>query len=288
MHEARQAARPVVVRTPDPPLARPRAFLREAWRDLGRSRPLAVQLAKRDIRSQYRQTLAGAAVVVLPPVVMTAVALGFERAGILSVGSLAVPYGLFVFLGVILWLTFIDALNAPVHGLLAERRLLARMGSPPEAVVVGKLLQVLFNLGIRLALLIVAIAWYGASVPLTVVLAPFGIIGLLALGTALGLVLAPLNLIYRDVSRLLLTVTTFWLFFSPVYFPAPGTSAMGTIMRLNPVTPLISGTRALALTGERSDPVAGLLAAVGTLILLALGWVYVRVALPVALEQASE
>ena len=278
----------LVVRTSEPPFARPREFLHTAWFDLRRSRVLALQLAKRDIRSQYRQTLFGAAVVVLPPLAMTAVGLGFRRAGILSVDSQAIPYGLFVFLGVILWTTFLDALNAPIQGLLAEQRLLARMGSPPEAIILGKLGHVFFNLSIRMVLLAGAMAWYRAGVPATILIAPFGILGLIALGTTIGLLLAPLNLVYRDVSRVLLTLTTFWLFVSPVFFPAPEQGALGTIMRLNPVTPLLSGARALALTGDVGDPVRGVAVAVGTVLLLFLSWIYVRAALPVAIEQAVD
>jgi homopolymeric O-antigen transport system permease protein len=286
-HEAPRALNPVV-RTPEPPLARPCQFAHTAWLDIRRSRPLALEMAKRDIRSQYRQTMFGAAVVVLPPLAMTAVALGFRRAGILIVDSLAIPYGLFALFGVILWTTFLDALNAPIHGLLAEQRLLARTNSPPEAVILGKLGHVVFNLGIRTVVLAAAIVWYGATVPATIIFAPLGLLALIALGTAIGLLLAPLNIIYRDVSKLVVTITTFWLFFSPVYFPAPAIGTIGTMMNLNPVTPLLSGTRALALTGNVTDPVHGISVALGTLLLLVFGWVYVRVALPVAIEQTSD
>ena len=278
----------LVVRTPDPPFARPREFLHAACLDLRRSYALARQLAKRDIRNQYRQTLLGAGVVLLPPLTMTVIGLGFHRAGILSADSQAIPYGLFVLLGVILWTTFLDAIHAPIQGLLTEQRLLARMGSPPEAIILGKLGPVLFNLGVRTLLLAAAIAWYGIVVPATVVLAPLGALALIALGTAVGLLLAPLNLVYRDVSRVLFTLTAFWLFFSPVYFPAPRAGGLGTIMRLNPVTPLLSGARALALTGDVPDAVLGVSVALGALLLLAAAWLYVRVALPVAIEQTTD
>jgi lipopolysaccharide transport system permease protein len=133
-----------------------------------------------------------------------------------------------------------------------------------------------------------AILWYGATVPPTIILAPFGLLGLIALGTAVGLLLAPLNLLYRDVSKLLVTATTFWLFVSPVYFPAPAVGTVGTIMSLNPVTPLLSATRALALTGRLADPTPAVSVGSGTILLLALCWMYARVALPVAIEQCND
>ena len=275
-----------VVHTPDPPFARPREFAQTAWADIRRSRSLAVEMAKRDIRSQYRQSLFGAVLVVLPPLAMTAVGMGFRHAGILNVDSLEVPYGLFAFFGVMLWTTFLDALNAPIYGLLAEQRLLARTGSPPEAVILGKLGPVFFNFGIKTVALAIAILWYRVSIPATIVLAPLAFLGLIALGTAVGLFLAPINLIYRDVSKILIALTTFWFFLSPVYFlPPEGT--IGTIMSFNPVTPLLSGTRALALTGAVADPVHSILVTIGTFLFLLLCWIYVRVALPVAIEQAN-
>jgi lipopolysaccharide transport system permease protein len=90
------------------------------------------------------------------------------------------------------------------------------------------------------------------------------------------------------VSRVLFTITTFWLFVSPVYFPAPETGAMGTIMRLNPVTPLLTGARSLALTGDVAEAARALPTVAVTLVLLLAAWLYARVALPVAIEQTTE
>ena len=126
------------------------------------------------------------------------------------------------------------------------------------------------------------------AIPATILIAPVGILGLIALGTAVGLLLAPINLIYRDVSAILGPVTTFWFFVSPVYFPAPADGIVATIMNLNPVTPVLSGTRALALSGAPGDPLHGILVALGAFVLLVLCWFYVRVTLPVAMEQASD
>lgn len=277
-----------VVRTHEPPLARPREFLRGVWRDVRRSRPLAVEMARRDIRSQYRQSLVGPAGVLLPPCAMTAVALGFRHAGILNVDSAAIPYALFVLVGTILWTTFLDALTAPIYGLLAEQRLLARTSASPESIVLGKLGQVLFNIVIKAMLLTIALVWYGLKVPVTAVLAPVGVLSLAALGTAVGLVLAPINLLYRDISRILAIITTFWFFFSPVYFPAPSVGAIGTIMRINPVTPLLSDTRSLVLTGSLASPLHSLSVTLGACLLLVLGWLYMRVVLRVAIEQVNE
>jgi lipopolysaccharide transport system permease protein len=108
------------------------------------------------------------------------------------------------------------------------------------------------------------------------------------LGTAVGIFIAPINLLYRDISWVLATVTTFWFFFSPVYFPAPSGGTIGAIMRLNPVTPILSDTRSLILTGVIANPVPSLVVTLAACLLLAIGWLYARVVLCVAIEQVNE
>jgi len=245
-------------------------------------------MAKRDIRSQYRRALLGPAVVVLSPLALTALAVGFRRTGILKVDSSAVPYALFVLAGVILWTTFVDAMYAPIHAFVAEQRLLARTNAPPEAIALGKLGPVFLNLLLRMALLLVAIAAYRISLPATALLAPLGLLSLAALGTAIGFLIAPINFLYRDISWVLATLTTLWFFFTPVYFPAPSGGPVGALMRLNPVTPLLSDTRSLILTGTVSHLLPSLIVTLGACLFLIVCWLYVRLVLRVATEQMNE
>jgi len=277
-----------VVRTHEPPLARPAEFFGSVWNDLRRSGALAVEIAKRDIRSQYRHSLLRPLGVVLFPLALTALALGFHRSGILKVDSAGVPYALYVLVGVILWTTFIDTFNAPLYGLLAELRLLSRTTATPEAVVLGKLGPVFLNLLLKLVLMAVAFAWYRVSIPPAATLAPIGLLGLVLLGIAGGLLIAPINLLYRDVSWIFGTVTTLWFFFSPVYFPVPSRGMIGILMTLNPVTPLLSDTRSLLLTGNANTPIRSILTIVGAGLLLLASWLYARIVLWVAMEQVNE
>jgi lipopolysaccharide transport system permease protein len=277
-----------VVRTHGPALARPVEFVRSIGHDLRRSRRLAAEIGKRDIRRQYREALFGPAAVLLTPLVMTGVALGFRRTGILNVTSESTPYALFVLTGVILWITFVDAMYAPIYGLLADQRLVARANAPPEAIVLGKFGPQLVNLLARATLLVLALLGYGMQIPATALLAPIGVLTLAALGTAFGLLIAPINLIYRDLAAVLGTVTTLWFFFSPVYFPAPSSGPIGALMDLNPITPILSDTRSMILAGTLPGVWHSVLIVFGTLLFLVVSWFYTRVVLSVAIEQGNE
>jgi lipopolysaccharide transport system permease protein len=277
-----------VVRTSESPLVRPGEFLRNVLQDLGRSRSLAIEIARRDIRNQYRRSLLGIGSLALPPVAMACMALGFRQAGVLHPESAGGPYELYVLLGVILWTTFVEAIYAPIVGLVADRRLLTQSNAPAEAIALGKLGTVFFNAAVRLGIFAIACTCYRCALPTTALLAPFGLLGLVVLGTAVGLALTPINFLYHDVSKILGTVTTFWLFISPVYFPPPSSGSIGVVMRLNPVTPLLSSTRDLALTGMAPDASgAAWVVAVASLSVVS-AWLCVRVVLPALLGQAND
>lgn len=277
----------VVVRSSNPTLRRGGAFLRDALLDVRRAWPLAAEFARRDTRAVHRGSAFGAAWVVLPTLAMAGLGLVFRQARVLDPAEGTVPYPVFVLAGVVLWSAFADALQAIVSGLGAERRLLTRSGAPFEAIAIGRLGTVVWSLGLRTLPLGLVMA---ASMPLrsTALLLPVGAAGLVALGTALGLFLAPLSLLFRDVERLLGTATMLLMVASPVYFSRPPAGLLSTIMGLNPLTPLISGTRELITTGATAAPGIWALAVAATPLALLLSWLWCRACLPVAMSVASD
>jgi lipopolysaccharide transport system permease protein len=181
----------------------------------------------------------------------------------------------------------VEALNGPVQGVTAAKAMLAKINFPREALILAKLGQVFFNFAIKLFLIVGLFVWFQMPVTWSVVLAPVALIHLVMLGTFLGLLLAPLGALYQDFSNGLTLVTGLWLFLTPVVYPVPSSGTFGTLVKLNPVTPLLVTTRELATTGILSDPqgfwVVSLLAIVGLL----LAWLIYRLAIPFVVERMS-
>ncbi len=98
--------------------------------------------------------------------------------------------------------------------------MLARINFPREALILSKLGEVLFNFGIKLILIIALFIWFKMPVTASVILAPVALIHLIALGTFIGLILAPIGALYQDVSKAIALVTSFWLFITPVVYPS--------------------------------------------------------------------
>jgi lipopolysaccharide transport system permease protein len=251
------------------------------------SRELAWRLMVRDISAQYRQSFLGLAWAFLPPIVM---ATGFtlaNQANVINVGETDLPYPAYVMFSTALWQTFVEALNGPIQAVTVAKPMLARVNFPREALILAKLGEVFFNFAIKLILIAALFIWFRVSVSWTVILSPVALIHLVLLGTFFGIFLAPLAVLYQDVSKGITLITGFWLFLTPVVYPVPTQGTFGFLVKLNPVTPLLVTARELATTGVISDPYRFWLVSIMTLTGLLLTWVVFRLAMPYVVERVS-
>ena len=278
----------VAIHTSKQPLTDPASLLRAIWRDLIHSRHVAYQMMTRDLRSQYRTSLVGVLIPVLPALTTAAWAILFRDAHLINVGAIDMPYPFFVLCGMMLWAAFLESMDAPISGVQAEQGLLSKANIPPEAVTVARLGQVLANFGFKALLIAVAAVLYRVHVPWTIVFAPFGLALIVALGTAIGLILAPINLLYTDIAKALPIVTTFWFFTTPIIFTSPTQGWAAILMRrVNPMTPLLTTTRELAFGGGFSMPRGAAAATALTLCLLFAGAIFHRIAMPIVIDRAN-
>lgn len=278
---------PKVVYTPESLLRHPKLLFQQMWRDLLAARELTWRLMIRDISAQYRQSFLGIAWAFLPPIVM---ATGFtlaKDANVISVGATDLPYPAYVMFSTALWQTFVEALNGPVQAVTAAKPMLARVNFPREALILAKLGEVFFNFAIKLILIVALFIWFGVSVSWTAILAIVALIHLVLLGTFIGVLLAPLGVLYQDISKGLTMITGFWLFVTPVVYPVPSSGTFGFLVKLNPVTPLLVTARELATTGVVSDPYRFWVVSVITLVGLVFTWIGFRLAMPFVVERVS-
>ena len=279
--------RPEYIYTPQSELRHPKRMFRQMWRDLLAARSLAWRLMVRDISAQYRQSFLGIAWAFIPPIAM---AVGFTLAGnarAISIGETDIPYPAYVMFSTALWQTFVESLQGPVQASTDAKPMLARVKFPREALILAKLGEVVFNFGIKMILICALFLIFRVPVSWTVILAPVALIHLILLGTFFGILLAPLGLLYKDISKGLTMLMGLWLFVTPVVFPVPQEGAFATIVKLNPVTPLLVTTRELATTGILTQQTGFWVASLFTLVGLVVTWVGFRIALPFAIERVS-
>lgn len=275
------------VYTPESRIRRPLQLWREMRSDLLASRELAWRLMVRDISAQYRQSFLGVFWAFVPPIVAAVGLTLASNAKVLNIGETDLPYPAYVMFSMALWQTFTEALNGPIQAVVTAKPMLARINFPREAIILSQLGQVCFNFGIKLILITGLFLLFQIPVGWTVILSPVALIHLIALGTAIGLVLAPIGALYEDVSRALSLVVSAWLFFTPVIYPPPQTGLFAALVQWNPVTPLLVTVRELATTGIVSQPVHFWLASLLAIVGLLFSWLIYRIAMPFVIERIS-
>lgn len=276
-----------VVYTPESRIRHPLQMMREMGRDLLASRELAWRLLVRDISAQYRQSLLGVLWAFVPPIV-TALGLVFARnTGVVNLGETELPYPAYVMFSMVLWQTFVEALNGPIAAVNAAKPMLAKINFPREALLLAKLGEVAFNFGIKLILIVGLFIWFQMPVTWAVLLAPVALVHLVMFGTGIGLLLSPLGALYGDVQKVLPMIVAPWLLVTPVIYEAPKGGLFGMLVRLNPVTPLLVTTRELATTGVLTEASGFWWASGLALGLLLLGWMLYRLAMPFIVERMS-
>lgn len=215
-------------------------------------RELFYFLALRDIKIRYKQTLLGIAWVILQPLVTTLIFTTiFLRLG--SSQNLEIPYPLLAFSGFTLW-TFINAaiLNSS-NSLINHSALITKVYFPRLVIPISAIGATLVDLTLGLTSLLVAMLIY--KVPLTrqILFIPLLLIPTLLLSLGFGIIMAALNVKYRDVKYILPFILQLLFFSSPIFYSlsmlAPETVWM---WQFNPLTGILENFRAL-LFGQSLD-----------------------------------
>ncbi|WP_338115177.1 ABC transporter permease [Thiocapsa imhoffii] len=273
--------------TPDSSVAKPREMLRDMFRDLARSGDLAWRLAVRDIQAQYRQNVLGILWAFITPLFTTLTWIFLQGSGIVAVGATDIPYPVYVFTGTMLWAIFTDAMNAPMNQTQSASGLLAKFNFPREALIVSGIYKILFNAGIKILLMLGALVIIGIYPGWHLLIFPLGIVSLILVGTALGLLVTPIGMLYKDVGRVIPLGLQFLMYLTPVVFAMPKDGWVATLFQINPLTPLILNARNW-LTGFPPEQmtyfvIVNLLA----VLMLLIAWGAYRLVMPILIERTG-
>ncbi len=276
---------PTTIYTPESPVKHPIRLIRALGRDILAARELAWRLFVRDLSAQYRQTYLGYVWAFLPPLVASLTFIYLNSQGIVRIQNTGIPYPAFVMIGTLLWQVFVDAIQCPIQAINSGRAMLAKINFPREALLMSGLYMVLFNLAIRLLLLVVVMLVWKVTPGTGLWVFPLALMGLLAAGFALGLAILPLGSLYGDVTRGIPIVTQFWMLLTPVVYP-PSTQGLASILiKWNPLSPLVTTARE-ALCNQTLTMLVqfGAISCV-SLVMVFLGLLMFRLVMPLIIER---
>jgi len=275
------------VYSPDSSLVSPRRILHEMFVDLAASCGLAWRLAIRDISAQYRQAFFGILWAFILPLANTLAWLFLNSSGLVVVANTELPYPVYVFTGTMLWAIFMDALNAPLQQAASAKAMLAKLNFPREALVVSGIYQTLFNAIVKIVILLGALFAMGIEPGLGLLFFPCALFSLLLFGTALGLLVTPIGMLYSDIGRALPLLLQFAMYVTPVVFPPPSEGWAAWLFMLNPLSSVIMTGRDWLTGGTPAHLGIFLLVNALALVLLFVVWVVYRLAMPILIERMN-
>lgn len=273
--------------TSESEIRHPLRLLRHVAQDIVAGRELAWRLFVRNLRGLYRQTLLGLFWAFLPPIANTAVWIFLQSQNVFKMGDTGVPTPVYILTGMILWQAFIDAFQAPATILRSNQNMLAKLRFPRESLLMVACGETLFNLGIRLLLLIPAFWWFGIPASVGWLVAPLTILGLVLLGMSLGVLLMPIGSLYQDIGRFITMIVPFWMIITPIIY-VPPTEFPGTLLNwVNPAAPLLIVSRDLLLLGATQHASLGWIFGLATVPLTIIGLIWYRISMPVLIERMT-
>lgn len=241
-----------------------------SFSELWAYRDLVYFLARRDVAARYKQTAVGALWALLQP-------LGLALAFTVFLGIVAgrpsfedVPYPVFAFTGMTIWLFLANAVNRGGTSTREGAPLIGKVFFPRLALPLSAVIPPLIDFVVSFSVLIVWMLAFGVEPSVRVVLTP--LILVLAFVNAFGLAvwLSATAVKYHDVEQLIPFMTLILLFMTPVVYPLSQVpDAAQPLYALNPLVGVLEGFR-WAVLPDTPAPGLLLLIPVTTAVLLAI------------------
>lgn len=187
--------------------------LRELWL----YRELVRNLVVRDLKVRYRDSILGIAWSWLNPLLMMIVYSIFFT---IALRDNSIPhYPVFLLCGLLPWNFSNDSILQATGSITGNAHLVKKVYFPREVLPISIVLSNLVNFFIALPIFFGLALISGAPLSWSAFLLPVTILIQVAFTTGLALLLATLNVFYRDAQHILSVIMLAWFFLTPVIYP---------------------------------------------------------------------
>jgi len=263
------------------------AIVKAALRGYRDSFYLAKQLAKRDIKAQYRQSFLGVFWAFAPLIINSLVWIFLQSSGTIKLSETNVPYPVFVLIGTTLWSLVGECINLTMQSVNANKGIVTKINFDKEALVTLGVIKFFFNFLMKSGLIIVFLLFFKIQLS-------FGILYFLPLlllsvlfFISIGIFIMPIGMLYTDVNRMIPIGLQFLMYLTPVVYAIPSQGLMQKIMLLNPLSYIITDLRNLLTGFELQHPMFWMLLFLVTTVLVLLSLVVYRVSMPILTERMN-
>ena len=240
-----------------------RRLVRDAWG----ARYILYAISRRDFFTRYRRPSLGVIWSVIAPLVQASIlAVVFTR--IVRIQT-TIPYLVFVLSGVIAWTFFSQTLGTAVRAITSGSAIASKVYFPRCILPLTHVGTSLYGYAPALVVLVLTALAAGVRVtPLWLVLIP-GSVVMVVLTSAFALVLAALQVYFRDIAFILTVMLQGWFYASGVFFPVQNVpdGLIRDLVLANPATGMVEMFR-VAFMGWRPWSLTSLLWTLGWSVVL--------------------
>jgi lipopolysaccharide transport system permease protein len=246
---------------------------------LWRYRSMAWQFIVRDIQSRYMGSSLGLFWSLIQPLMMLTI-YTFVFSKVLKAkwnvtfSDSQAEFALTLFAGLLIYNTFSECAARAPSLIISNPNLVKKVVFPLEILSVTIVGVALFNALISLTLLLTASLIFLPGISWTVVLIFPLIIPVICFGLAAGWFLSSLAVFVRDVGLAIPILLQVLIFVSPVFFPIEAAGQYQWILRLNPLSAIITSSRQVLLWGQQPDWIAMLQTTIAAFAAMQLSYIF--------------
>lgn len=257
-------------------------------------RELIRNLVARDLKVRYKNSVLGIAWSMLNPLLMMLV---FTIVFNYLAGSSDLPaYPVFILCGVLPWNFFAHSVAGATTSIVANSHLINKIYFPREILPISTVLSNLVNYLLALPVYFALALALGRSFNGWVLLLPAIIVIQVCFTIGVSLILATVNVFYRDTQIVLEVVLLAWFFLTPIFYPITRVPEIRQILgmqvqlrvwfrRLNPMASIVATYRDILYWGSRPGIDFFLRTTVTALIFLVVGYLIFKRFSPVFGEE---
>jgi len=215
--------------------------LREIWQ----YRDLYTLFVKRDIITQYKQTILGPAWFFIQPMFTTAIYM-IVFGGIAGISTDGLPQPLFYLSGILCWQYFANCLKKTTNTFLANQGIFGKVYFPRLIVPLSAVTSNLVRFSIQLTLFLAVYTYYlSIDTPVRpniyILLFPLLVIMLAGLSLGFGIIISSMTTKYRDMTILFSFIVSLWMYATPVIYPLSTVTdeRIRILMMINPITSIV-------------------------------------------------
>lgn len=213
-------------------------------------RELLYNLTSKELKLKYRNSVLGFLWSFLNPILMLVV---YTIAFKFIMRQTTKNFTVFLLCGLLPWNFFVASVMGSTNSIVSNANLIKKVYFPREIIPLSIIFSNFINFAITLIILFAAVIFSGIGIGLPLILLPIVLLMVLGFTVGLSLILASLNVLYRDIAHLVEVIFNLWMYLTPIVYPLTLLNShpiAKKLILLNPMTLLVECIRSILYTNS--------------------------------------